>query len=98
MYSIDHDVLEVLCVLLDEFDLPKISKDDQDLSLEIQNPLLDEILRPLMPPQKDTNPSAYEITKLLLHRAENKLQPYVQVSANFTTLLVLFPAIPGWEG
>eukprot|EP00240_Pyramimonas_obovata_P004147 CAMPEP_0118950412 /NCGR_PEP_ID=MMETSP1169-20130426/51322_1 /TAXON_ID=36882 /ORGANISM="Pyramimonas obovata, Strain CCMP722" /LENGTH=348 /DNA_ID=CAMNT_0006897241 /DNA_START=155 /DNA_END=1197 /DNA_ORIENTATION=+ len=77
MYSIDHDVLEVLSVLLDEFDLPKTSK-EQDNSLEIQNPLLDEILRPLMPPQKDNNPSAYEVTKSLLRRAENKLQPYVQ--------------------
>ena len=52
MYSIDHDVLEVLSVLLDEFDLPKTSKEETDYSLEIQNPLLDEILRPLMPPQK----------------------------------------------
>jgi hypothetical protein len=51
LYTIDADILEVLGVILDEFDSISAAE-EEDNSLEIQTALLDEILRPLMPPQK----------------------------------------------
>lgn len=52
-YSVGPDVLEVMAVLLDEFDDPQSVEEASDgTALAITTPLLDEILRPLMPPQK----------------------------------------------